>query len=372
MSRSPAFVRTLFLILPSVCAANSAWAVDPPFYSDKQDLLHYLTPSGERRVVHNRRDWAKRRAHILSNLQLVMGPVPEIRHDLPLDVKVIEEKKEATYTWRRITYVAEPGDRVPAWLYIPHGLKPNRRAPAMVSLHGTSYKTYAPNADRVPGAKPDLADRQYARELAEQGYVVIAPDYVLLTDDYKTDPYALGYVSGTMKAVVNHMRAVDLLTSMPEVDRKRIGTIGLSLGGHNALFLAAFDTRVRTAVTSAGFNAFPKYYGGDLTGWTQTRYMPRVASVYGKDPKRMAFDFPEVLAAIAPRAVFVNAPRHDSNFEVSGVRDCVDAAKPVFALLGAAGRLEAQYPEGGHGFAREARQAAYAFLRRELGVRAPR
>ncbi|MFN0168401.1 MAG: alpha/beta hydrolase family protein [Bryobacteraceae bacterium] len=366
MSRSAISARILLLLLSGTYVANPAGAADPPFYQDKQDLLHYLTPSGDRRAVRSRRDWTKRRQHILANMQLVMGPLPRVRHNLPLEVKVIEERKEEKYTWRRITYLAEPGDRVPAWLYIPHGLKPNHRAAGMVSLHGTSYQTYAPNADRAPGAKGDLSDRQYARELAEHGYVVVAPDYVLLTQEYKTDPYALGYSSGTMKAVVNHIRAVDLLAAMPEVDPKRIGAIGLSLGGHNALFLAALDTRVRAAVTSAGFNAFPKYYGGDLTGWTQTRYMPRVASVYGKDPKRMPFDFPEVLAAIAPRAVFVNAPLHDTNFEVSGVRDCVDSARPVFALLGAAGRLEAQYPEGGHGFARDARQAAYAFLRWEL------
>ncbi|MCI0628937.1 MAG: hypothetical protein L0387_46040, partial [Acidobacteria bacterium] len=40
------------------------------------------------------------------------------------------------------------------------------------------------------------------------------------------------------------------------------------------------------------------------------------------NPDKMPFDFPEVLAAIAPRAVYVSAPLGDSNFEVSGVRKC--------------------------------------------------
>lgn len=346
------------------------FAADPPFYSDHADLLHWIAPSGERRPVRNKRDWRQRREHILANMQLVMGPLPGIRHGSPLEIQVIKEVREEKYTWRRITYVSERGDRVPAYLYIPHGLAPKHRAPAMVSLHGTSYKSYAPNADReLPknSKAADPSDRQYGRELAEQGYVVIAPDYVLLTEDYKTDPEALGYVSGTMKAIVNHMRAVDLLVSMREVDPKRIGAIGLSLGGHNTLFLAAFDQRVRVAITSAGFNAFPKYYGGNLKGWTQKRYMPRIDTVYGRDPKRMPFDFHEVLAAIAPRAVFVNAPLGDDNFEVSGVRDCVDAVQPLFKLLGVPDRLVAQYPEGGHGFSREARMAAYEFLREQLG-----
>ena len=57
--------------------------------------------------------------------------------------------------------------------------------------------------------------------------------------------------------------------------------------------------------------------------------MPRIADVYGKDPSRMPFDFTEILGAIAPRAVFVSAPIGDGNFEVSGVKDCLRAARPV-------------------------------------------
>lgn len=44
----------------------------------------------------------------------------------------------------------------------------------------------------------------------------------------------------------------------------------------------------------------------------------------------MPFDFTEGLAAIAPRALFVNAPDSDSNFEVSGVTDRVATARPVY------------------------------------------
>jgi dienelactone hydrolase len=176
----------------------------------------------------------------------------------------------------------------------------------------------------------------------------------------------MGYVSGTMKAIVNHIRAVDLLASQPEVDPLRIAAVGLSLGGHNAIFLGVFDSRVRAVVSSAGFNSFPKYYGGNLKGWASNRYMPRIASDYGNRPDRMPFDFPELLGALAPRPVFVNAPLSDSNFEVSGVKDCVEAARPIYRLFRAEDRLVARYPEGGHGFAQEARTSAYEFLDRWL------
>jgi dienelactone hydrolase len=219
-----------------------------------------------------------------------------------------------------------------------------------------------------PAGLGDNPNLQYARELAERGYVTLAPDYPNF-GEYKLDVYQRGYVSATMKGIWNHVRAVDLLQSLPDVDPERIGVIGHSLGGHNSLFVAAFDERIKVAVTSSGFNSFAKYYGGDLTGWSHNGYMPRIASVYEKSPAKMPFDFSEVLAAIAPRAVFVNAPLQDANFEVSGVYDCLNAARPVYALLGAEGNLVVVHPDCGHSFPPEAREKAYEFVDRVLGER---
>ena len=180
------------------------------------------------------------------------------------------------------------------------------------------------------------------------------------------DPYACGYASATMKGIWNHARALDLLQCLPEVADSRLGAIGHSLGGHNALFLAAFDTRVQVTVTSCGFNSFLKYRNGRLAEWSHRGYMPRIAAVYGADAAQMPFDFTEVLAAIAPRAVFVSAPVADACFEVDGVVDCLEAAMPVYQLHGRAGDLVAQYPAGEHDFPVAMRQAAYQFVDRVL------
>jgi dipeptidyl aminopeptidase/acylaminoacyl peptidase len=165
-----------------------------------------------------------------------------------------------------------------------------------------------------------------------------------------------------MKAVYDNKRAVDLLMTLPEVDAARIGAIGHSLGGHNSLFTAVFDERIKAVVTCCGFTRFHKYMNGDITGWTGPRYMPLIITNYDKSPDRMPFDFPEVLAAIAPRAVFVVAPEKDDNFEVSGVRDSIAAAEPIYKLLGAEGKLQAIYPDCGHDFPDDAREQAYEFM----------
>jgi hypothetical protein len=69
---------------------------------------------------------------------------------------------------------------------------------------------------------------------------------------------------------------------------------------------------------------------------------------------------------VAPRALFINAPIHDSNFEVSGVYDCVNAAKPVYELFKAVDKLIMINPDAPHDFPPEARTEAYKFLDREL------
>jgi dienelactone hydrolase len=169
-----------------------------------------------------------------------------------------------------------------------------------------------------------------------------------------------------MKAIWNNMRAVDYLQSLPEVDGERIGVIGHSLGGHNSMFTAAFDERLKVIVSSCGFCSFAKYYKGNLKGWTSDRYMPRIASEFNNDPKKMPFDFSDVVISFAPRAFLAVAPEKDHNFEVSGVRDVIAAAEPVYKALGAADKLKAIYPDAGHDFPADARTTAYEFIDRQL------
>jgi dienelactone hydrolase len=282
-----------------------------------------------------------------------MGPMPADDRKVPPDVQVYDEVKLQKYVRKTISYASEVGDRVPAFLLVPHEIK--GRVPAMLCLHQT---TAIGKQEPVGMGLKNLA---YAAELAERGLVALAPDYPGF-GDYKIDVYAKGYVSATMKGIWNHRRAVDVLRSLPEVDGERIGVIGHSLGGHNSLFVSVFEPRIKAAVTSCGFNAFPKYYKGNLKGWSHKGYMPRIATEYGADPKRMPFDFTEILGAIAPRPVFINAPLRDANFEVSGVQDCVAAAAPVYELLGAKDALRPVYPDAAHDFPPEVRKQAYDFL----------
>jgi dienelactone hydrolase len=324
----------------------------------KRNLLIFKDGYGKARAIKNETDWYKRREQILDSIQLVMGPLPDRSHKVPLDIRVEEESDIGGILRRKISFAVEKDDRVPAYIFIPSGQ--GKPVPGILCLHQTI--TIGKEEPAGIGGSQNL---HYALELARRGYVTLAPDYANF-GEYTFDPYSNGYLSASMKGIWNNMAAVDLLQSLKEVDPSRIGCIGHSLGGHNSLFLAVFDVRVKAVVTSCGFTSFFKYYGGDLTGWSHKGYMPRIAGIYEKDPSKMPFDFTEIIGAIAPRALFINAPLKDSNFDISGVCDCVNAARPVYKLLKADKRLVMINPDALHDFPDEARAAAYQFLDREL------
>jgi dienelactone hydrolase len=294
-------------------------------------------------------------------MSLAMGPVPDSTQRCPLEVKIHSSELKDGLLRQRISWAPEPGDRVPAWLLIPEGL--TEPAAAMLCLHQTT----AIGKDE-PAGLGGLPNLHYALELAQRGYVCLVPDYPSF-GEYPWDFRVQGkhYASGSMKAIWNNMRAVDLLQSLPQVNPERIGCIGHSLGGHNTLFTAAFDQRLKAVITSCGFTGFHDYYGGNLAGWTSDRYMPRIREQYGNDPNRVPFDFQEVLAAIAPRAVFVSAPLNDDNFDNAGVRRVVTEAAKIYQIFGVSeSRLTTAYPDCAHDFPESTRNDAWQWLHQHL------
>ena len=90
--------------------------------------------------------------------------------------------------------------------------------------------------------------------------------------------------SGSIKAIWYNIRAVDLLETLPQVDKTHIGVIGHSLGGHNALFTAVFDDRLKAVVTSCGFTPFHDYYGGKVAGPVFSQVTAQTLRLLGVQP----------------------------------------------------------------------------------------
>jgi len=331
-------------------------------------LLASTAVAAEWQPVKNLADWPKRRTEILAAAQEIMGPLPGAAKRCALEVQVSEEVDCGSHMRRLITYASEPGSRVPAYLLIPKTALAGKPAPAALCLHGTNNEIG--HAVVIEGLGNKTPNRQYASELAARGFVTLAPNYPMLAK-YQPDIFALGYASGTMKAIWDNIRGLDLLDSMREVKHGAYGTIGHSLGGHNSVYTAVFDERLKVVVSSCGLDSYRDYYGGDAKnwvhgrGWCQDRYMPRLAKYAGKLDE-IPFDFDGLLAALAPRRVHISAPLKDGNFRWQSVDRVVANAREVFAQHGAAEAITVEHPDCPHDFPEEVRLRAYAILEKTL------
>lgn len=329
-------------------------------------LLTYHNSSGLEKPVHSVDDWEIKRKEILVGMQKGMGALPDFSSLPAPSIQIIDSLKESKYTRFSISFSAAENENVPAYLYIPSQKSSLQKFPAMVVLHGTGDL-----GKKIVDGQGPVKNRAIAKELAQRGYVVIAPDYPSMGDlkgyDFENDRYQ----SGTMKALFNHIRCVDLLQAREDVDPDRIGVIGHSLGGHNAMFAGAFDRRLKVIVSSCGWTlmdyynigeAASKRYGGRLGPWAQDRYMPLLRNQFKLDSTQIPFDFDEVIAALAPRPFFSNSPLHDSNFDVEGVRKGIALASEVYSFFKAEENLRVIYPDAEHDFPPEARIQAYQFI----------
>lgn len=343
-----------------------AASADPETRLPRTNLLVFRNASGKVAPVTSAEDWAKRREEIILGMQRVMGSLPGAEKRCPLDPQIIEEVDCGEYVRRSITYAAEPGGRVPSYLLVPkRALNSTEKLPAVLALHQTH-----PAGQKVVVGLGDSPNDEYGVALAKRGFVVVAPPYTMLAN-YWPDLKALGYASGTMKSIWDNIRGIDYLSTLPFVKTNGFGAIGHSLGGHNGIFTAVFDERIKVVVSSCGLDSFVDYYGGDPKvwqaerGWCQQRYMPRLTNYVGR-LESIPFDFHELIGVIAPRTCFISAPVGDTNFKWRSVESIANAARPVYTLLGAQGALQVEHPDCGHLFPVEMREKAYRLIEESL------
>ena len=215
----------LFLTVLTLLLGCSLPALGASIRLDRDNLLQYHDGSGQVRPVKTAKDWQERRLQILEGMQDVMGRLPGDERRVPLQIEVKESVDVGSYVRRLISYQSDPGSRTPAYLCIPKKvLSGERKGPAVLCLHPTDRKV----GYKVVMGLGGKAGRAYAAELAERGYVTLSPAYPQLAN-YWPNLGELGYLSGSMKAIWDNSRGLDLLASLPYVEASRgfaaIGTL---------------------------------------------------------------------------------------------------------------------------------------------------
>ena len=363
----------LLFLATAMAPAGAQQPPRQPMIGALTDLLaayEYEAVDHWRKVrISSASEWAAKRSDIRRRVLDIMGKFPEATP--PLDARILAEVETPLYVRRKITYTSNDGERIPAWLLAPKAaLEGKRRFPAILALH----QTEARGKDSVAGldGAPHV---RYGHELAERGFVVLAPDSI--TAGERVLPGAKPFVTapfdrehpewsamGKMRA--DHRRGLDYLQTLDFVDPKRIGAIGHSLGGYNAFFLAAFDARVQAVVSSCGFTPLGK--ASKPFAWSRPDWFvhfPRLAPYLraGIAP----FDFPEVLALIAPRPLFNYSASRDAIFpDVDAITEAAEQVRQVYRLLGAGDRFLFLMGDGPHGFPEPVRNQAYTWLEKQL------
>jgi dienelactone hydrolase len=126
--------------------------------------------------------------------------------------------------------VADDDSRITFEFYEPSGDAPSPVVLLMPILNGQKHLM-----------------RPFATKFANNGYAAVIIDTVqrrTLLDD-------LGDPEPAIRLTIQrHRRVIDWIETRPDLDASRIGVFGASLGGFNALFLAAMDSRVSVASTA--------------------------------------------------------------------------------------------------------------------------
>ncbi len=299
-------------------------------------------------------DWAPQRAILRERWVQMLGGFPEAK--VPLAPRWIGEPEVLVgYTRRKVAYTIEPGVEMDAVLLLPTGA--SRPVPGVVVFHPTLKEHYA----QVAGYDESAPEKMMGPQLALRGYAVLCPRCYIFDEagDYAAMVAKMQERHpkwrGMTRMVWDGMRALDYLASLPEVDAKRLGVTGHSLGAKEVLYVAALDERVKAAVFSEGG------IGLRMSNWHDVWYL-------GKDIREPGFagEHHELLALIAPRPFLMLAGGGKGGADNADSKRFLDAVLPLYRSLGANESAGFLLHNEGHRYPPVARGVAEAFLDKHL------
>jgi dienelactone hydrolase len=392
--------------LPAVAAAGHPPAggrIDPPRDLDATGAdLGTLADEVERVAASSRyslrfpsrqyKTHAEYRAAARDAVLGLLGYRPEAVDPRP---EVIERVDRGDHVRERVIFSTTPASRVPAYVLIPKGLK--GPAPAVVDLHShggmflfgkEKVIDLGPNHPAMTEYhKTNYDARPTATELVRRGYVVISIDAFMFgerrvvvdadrsagwdrakytLDDVRrlnavcrakesTVVKGLTLAGATWTGVVawDDMRTIDYLATRPDVDAKRIGCLGISMGGYRAAYLTALDDRV-TAGCVVGFMS--------TVAPMRKVHLDTHSFVHFLSGLHRLMDLPDLAAMAAPRGLLVQQCRQDKLFPPAGMEEAVARIAAVYKAAECVKKFEGVFYDEPHRFTRRMQDDAFAWL----------
>ncbi|VTU00652.1 Dienelactone hydrolase family protein OS=Singulisphaera acidiphila (strain ATCC BAA-1392 / DSM 18658 / VKM B-2454 / MOB10) GN=Sinac_2221 PE=4 SV=1: Abhydrolase_5 [Gemmataceae bacterium] len=309
---------------------------------------------------------------------------PKVPADVREDAKPVE-KGGLTYTrWSFASEKKADGtvERVPVLMVAPTDR--TGKLPVVVVLHGTG------------GNKDGLVS--WLEDFAKQGVIGVAIDARYHGDRSGGAKGAAAYVEAITKAwkapagqphehpffydtVWDLWRLVDVLESHEAIDGKKIGMLGISMGGIQTWLAASVDDRVVVAAPLIAAQSFK--WSLDNDKWQGRANTIKAAhEAAAKDLGEAAvnqrvcrelwgkvipgilddFDCPNLIRLFAGRALFIANGDKDANCPIEGAKLAIAAAEDAFAKAGAKDKLVVRINAGvGHSVTPDDRKEAIAF-----------
>ncbi len=336
-------------VLMILLSADVSWLeqvrtapANPP--RDRLGLVTQVLIDQRGELISTRVDWEKHRATLRTEWLKFLGPMPDPRPVVKLEVlktEMVGDADAPTPVIRQLVrYDGEPGIRVEGYLLRPVAALANgQKRAGIVALHQTT----SASIDEIAGVSgPDAM--QLGLKLAKRGFVIFCPRCFLWQNVTSLDEAVAKHrerhpqTLGMAKMLYDAMRGTDVLLAQPDVDPQRIGAVGHSLGAKEALYLAAFDERINAAVASEGGTTFRS------TNWDAPWYLgPAIRD------ENFPLNHHQLLALIAPRPFLILGGESGSG-AADGDRSwpLIEAALPAWRLYGEPTRLGLLNHRQGH------------------------
>lgn len=289
----------------------------------------------------------------------LLGDLPP--RERPIRAETISIEDRGTFTLEKLVLDLNGIEPVPAYFVKPAGL----RAPAPAILynhyHGGKYKL---GKDELLLAKSASGMPSYAEALTNLGYSVLCLDTWAFGEratrtelDIFKDMLWQGRVMWGMM-VFDSLRGFDYLATRADVDPKRIGTLGMSMGSTMAWWVAALEPRIKTCVDICCLTDYQAIRdAGLLAGHGVYYFVPSLVK---------HFTSAQINALIAPRPHLGLAGNRDKLTPPAGL-DRIDAElKQVYAAMGHAENWKLLRYNVAHIETPAMRREALAFLRTHL------
>ena len=279
--------------------------------------------------------------------------IPHFRGELQPQVDSTWTRRDLVY--ERVRFQGRYRDWIPA-LVCYSELGRNRPLPAVLCMPGS------------PNRKEDLLrPLDLLSRWAEAGFFVLSidrPYHGERSGDLNSAVYSKGLAKVWGEYVYDLIQTLDYMESRAEVNADRMGMLGLSMGGMEALLVAAMDDRVRTVVSVAGqlcwtdifaAGTWKKIFAGlDLRHElvrTGTEGSQALAAFNTNYPELAMVDAASVAPLLAPRPLLLMVGAEDPLIPVAAAKRTYESALSAYEGMGREKRVELWVAENaGHGF----------------------